>query len=47
VQYKLENGKYQPSRQLTTGDVVTTDILEGFVLDLTALFAEIDVDEMD
>jgi Uma2 family endonuclease len=47
VQYKLENGKYHPSRQLTTGDVVTTDILEGFSLDLTALFAEIDEEEID
>jgi Uma2 family endonuclease len=47
VQYKLANGKYQPSRQLTTGDVVTTDILEGFVLDLTALFAEIDEEQTD
>lgn len=47
LQYKLENGKYSPSKMLTIGDVVTTDILEGFVLDLTALFAEIDVDEMD
>jgi len=45
VQYKLENGKYQSSRQMTTGDVVTTAILDGFELDLTLLFAEIDTEE--
>lgn len=30
VQYKLEHGKYSPSKMQTIGDVVTTDILEGF-----------------
>ena len=47
LQYKLENGKYSPSKMQTIGDVVTTDILEGFSLDLTALFAEIDDEEID
>lgn len=47
LQYKLENGKYSPSKMQTIGDVVTTDILEGFSLDLTALFAEIDEEQID
>jgi Uma2 family endonuclease len=33
-----EEGKFQPSRLLTTGDNITTPILPGFVLDLTELF---------
>lgn len=36
------NGKFQPLRLKTNGDVITTDILPGFALDLTELFSEID-----
>ncbi|HEX3935244.1 MAG TPA: Uma2 family endonuclease, partial [Puia sp.] len=34
----MEDGKFQASRLLTTGDDITTPILPGFVLNLTELF---------
>jgi Uma2 family endonuclease len=40
LQYILKYGKYQPSRLLTIGDEVTTEILPGFVLSLDELFAD-------
>ncbi len=41
LKYTLdESGKYVPSRILTGGDLVTTPILPGFVLDLEAVFEE-------
>jgi Uma2 family endonuclease len=39
---KLVDGKYISSRLLTTGDEVTTSILPGFVLNLTAVFDNLD-----
>jgi Uma2 family endonuclease len=35
-----EHEKYQPTKLLTMGDIVTTDILPGFQLDLDEVFAE-------
>lgn len=40
LKYTLTNGQFQPSRLLTLGDAVTTEILPGFVLNLDELFAE-------
>jgi Uma2 family endonuclease len=40
LKYILTDGHFVPSRLLTIGDVVTTDILPGFVLNLDNLFAE-------
>jgi len=40
LKYTLIDGKFQPSRLLTIGDEVTTQILPGFVLHLDELFAE-------
>lgn len=40
VQYILKYGRYLPSRLLTIGDDVTTEILPGFVLSLEELFAD-------
>lgn len=37
---KLIAGKYQPQRSLTVGDIVTTDILPGFSMDLADIFPE-------
>jgi Uma2 family endonuclease len=34
----LVDGKYQPSRIMTAGDVVTSTVLPGFSMDLTGLF---------
>ena len=34
----LTDGKYQPSRIMTTGDIVISSVLPGFSLDLTGLF---------
>ena len=39
---KLVDGKYVPSRLLTTGDEVTTSILSGFVLNLNDVFDNLD-----
>ena len=36
--YTLIDGKYQPSRLMVAGDVVTSSVLPGFSLDLDALF---------
>ena len=38
--YTLVDGKYAPSKLMVSGDVVTSDILPGFSLDLAELFAE-------
>ena len=38
---KLENGRYKPMRALVAGDIVTTEIIPGFSLDLGELFKEI------
>ena len=38
IQNTLVDGKYHPSRLMTTGDIVTSPILPGFSLDLTGLF---------
>lgn len=40
LKYTLLNGQFQPSRLLTTGDVVTTAALPGFSLSLDELFAD-------
>jgi len=34
----LVEGKYQPSRQMTIGDIVTSTVLPGFSLNLSELF---------
>jgi Uma2 family endonuclease len=38
----LTDGRYQPTRLMTTGDIITTPILPGFELDLETVFAGID-----
>jgi Uma2 family endonuclease len=38
LMYTLINEKYQPSRIMVAGDMVTSTVLPGFSLDLTALF---------
>lgn len=38
LKYTLIDEKYQPSRLMTTGDVITTPILPGFNLDLNVVF---------
>lgn len=40
LKYTLIKGTFQPSRLLTMGDNVTTDILPGYLLSLDDLFAE-------
>ena len=40
--YTLINGRYQPSRIMVAGDVVTSTVLEGFSLDLTELFGDME-----
>lgn len=35
-----EEGRYQPTKLLTSGDVVTTDVLPGFELDLEEVFED-------
>lgn len=40
--YKLVESKYQPSRLLTRGDYVQTDILPGFSLDLDEMFSAVE-----
>ncbi len=42
VAYTLTNGRYQPSRIMVAGDVVTSTVLEGFSLDLTELFGDME-----
>src|SRR4051812_22326700 len=38
--YTLTDGKYVPSRMMTTGDIVGSSVLPGFSLDLSALFSK-------
>jgi Uma2 family endonuclease len=38
--YTLTGEKYVPSRTMTTGDVVSSSVLPGFSLDLSALFSK-------
>jgi Uma2 family endonuclease len=38
---KLENGQYKPMRALTAGDIVTTEILPDFSLNVEELFENI------
>ncbi len=40
--YSLVNGKYQPSKLFTTGDIVSSTCIDGFALDLTYVFADLD-----
>ncbi len=40
--YTLVDGKYIPSKLFTSGDEITTPILPGFVLNLEALFDNLD-----
>lgn len=40
--YSLSNGKYVPSRLLTSGDVVESKVIEGFKLDLEEFFGDIE-----
>jgi Uma2 family endonuclease len=40
--YTLNNGKYQPSRLMVAGDVMTSSVLDGFALDLKELFESLD-----
>lgn len=40
--YRLQNGKYIPSRLMVAGHVVTSSVLEGFSLNLAALFKSMD-----
>lgn len=40
--YTLTNGKYIPSRLYTNGDIVASNIITGFVLDLDDVFSNLD-----
>jgi Uma2 family endonuclease len=40
--YTLQDGKYVPSRLMVAGHFATSSVLEGFSLDLTALFKSMD-----
>ncbi|MBD3630010.1 Uma2 family endonuclease [Cyclobacterium sp.] len=40
--YSLIKGKYEPSRLFTSGDVVESNVIKGFELDLEAFFEDID-----
>ncbi len=40
--YTLNNGKYQSSRLMVAGDVVTSSVLDGFTLHLKELFDSLD-----
>lgn len=40
--YRLENGRYVPSRLFTSGDTVASAILPGFSLDLEEFFKDMD-----
>lgn len=39
LKYTLVDESYQPSRLMTTGDIITTNILPGFDLNLDTVFA--------
>jgi Uma2 family endonuclease len=41
LKYTLFDGKYQPSKLLTIGDIITTPVLPGFELNLETVFAGI------
>lgn len=43
--YTLTDGKFHPSRMMTTGDIVTSSVLPGFELDLTEIFKDVGSDE--
>ncbi|WP_057939009.1 Uma2 family endonuclease [Algoriphagus resistens] len=40
--YKLIDGKYQPSRLFSHGDIITSEVIVGFELDLEEFFGKID-----
>lgn len=40
--YKLIDGKYQPSRLFSHGDIVKSDCIAGFEIDLEEFFGKID-----
>jgi Uma2 family endonuclease len=40
--YTLIDGKYQPSRLMVSGDIITSSVLDGFQLDLSMLFENMD-----
>ena len=40
--YRLADGKYVPSRLLTSGDVIKSTVIEGFTLDLEEFFKDIE-----
>ncbi len=39
--YTLKEGKYQPSRLFTSGDIVESNCIEGFKLDLEEVFSDL------
>jgi len=41
LKYTLIDGKYQASKLMTSGEIVTTPILLGFELELETVFADI------
>jgi Uma2 family endonuclease len=40
--YSLENGKYNPSKLFTHGDIVQSKCIPGFELDLEEVFGNLD-----
>ena len=42
LKYTLTDGIYQPSRLMTTGDIILTPVLPGFELNLDTVFAGIE-----
>ncbi|RFZ81804.1 Uma2 family endonuclease [Mucilaginibacter terrenus] len=44
--YVMADGKFQPSKLMTIGDVITTPVLPGFELDLETVFAGINDDNL-
>ena len=40
--YALVNGKYVPSKLFTTGDIVSSQIIKGFALNLDDVFSDLD-----
>ncbi len=43
--YILHEGKYQASRIMTPGDIITSSVLPGFTLDIAEMFKDIDFNE--
>ncbi len=39
----LIDGKYNPSRLMTTGDIITSTVLPGFTLDISEIFKDISI----